>query len=92
MDLGTIINKLSDEAYESVDSFVKDVHLVWANAIATTSPNSELWIIAQEHQGDWLRRWNENENNIHTSFNQGMGAMQVELQDRLPVAPAAVLG
>ena len=43
MDLGTIEQKLDKSGYSSVEDFIRDVRLVWSNALKYNPPSNPVW-------------------------------------------------
>jgi hypothetical protein len=53
MDLSTMKNKLSENQYEDVQSFVADVHLICSNAVRFNGENSMFGFIAVDVK-NWM--------------------------------------
>lgn len=51
MDLGTIVQKLNDDAYESVTSWRADVECIWENAFLFNGRQSVVAMLARHLQG-----------------------------------------
>lgn len=46
MDLGTVLQNLSENKYQSIDQWKNDVNQIWKNAMTYNDPSSPIYIIA----------------------------------------------
>lgn len=58
MDLGTVMAKLDEGKYDSVDSFVEDVQLIWNNAKTFNPPKTDVYIIASNFENAFRKKLN----------------------------------
>lgn len=80
MDLGTIRNKIEQNEYDSVASFIADVELVWSNAILFNGRNSIIFSIVRylqtkfkeqteflsdDTRKDWINQMNDLKNKLN---------------------------
>lgn len=80
MDLGTIRNKIEQNEYDSISSFIADVELVWSNAILFNGRNSMIFNIVRYLQAkfkeqteflsddtrkDWINQMNDLRNKLN---------------------------
>lgn len=50
MCLNSVKEKLKNSFYDSLESWVKDVELIWSNAMTYNSPSSPIYVMAEDLQ------------------------------------------
>ena len=53
MDLGTIEKKLDKSGYSSVEDFIRDVRLVWGNALKYNPPENPVYALADRMDAEF---------------------------------------
>lgn len=48
MDLGTVLQNLKDNKYQSIEQWKNDMNQIWKNAMIYNEPSSPIYIIAQD--------------------------------------------
>ena len=57
MDLGTVMNKLTNNKYLNADSFASDIRLVFKNAKTYNTPGSGIYVVAENLHKQFERRF-----------------------------------
>ena len=56
MDLGTIEKKLDKSGYSSVEDFIRDVRLVWGNALKYNPPENPVYALADRMDAEFEKK------------------------------------
>jgi len=57
MDLGTVLNKITNNKYSSADQFAYDIRLVFKNAKTYNTPGSGIYVVAENLHKQFERRF-----------------------------------